>query len=138
MGNVLKLAPAKKTRIIEPKSHEAWVLQTRAELLQKGFRSCGSLAIDIQLRMPNAPRKEFKMETIIEAEDAPKNCDICDTPIVDEFIDGVVKNGPWGNMCPTCHRNEGIGLGTGRGQHYKKNADGNFYKCEIPSEPKPL
>jgi hypothetical protein len=48
----------------------------------------------------------------------PKTCDICQAPIVDVFVDGATKYGPWANMCTTCHSEVGHGLGTGRGQKY--------------------
>ena len=50
----------------------------------------------------------------------PLHCDLCQADIVDEFIDGATAMGPWGFMCPPCHRLHGRGLGTGRGQHYQR------------------
>jgi hypothetical protein len=60
----------------------------------------------------------------------PKTCDLCGGPINNEFIDGQTVYGPWGNMCPKCHKVAGIGLGMGRGQHYRKNGVGEFIKVE--------
>lgn len=51
----------------------------------------------------------------------PKDCDICVGPIVTKFIDGRTKGGPWGNMCPACHKVHGVGLGIGKGQLYEYN-----------------
>ncbi len=51
----------------------------------------------------------------------PAKCDICQTDIKDEFIDGKTVRGPWGNMCLSCHSIQGIGIGNGIGQHYKSN-----------------
>lgn len=50
----------------------------------------------------------------------PDACDICASPIVDEFIDGATSLGPWANMCPACFAQMGRGLGPGRGQQYKR------------------
>jgi len=59
---------------------------------------------------------------------APEACDICQASIETEFIDGSTRMGPWANMCPSCYQQFGVGLGTGRGQHYAKQADGTFAK----------
>lgn len=53
----------------------------------------------------------------------PSKCDICGSAITDTFIDGKTIHGPWGNMCPECHKRFGCGLGTGRGQKYEKQGD---------------
>jgi len=57
---------------------------------------------------------------------APLRCDLCKTDIVDEFIDGGTRHGPWGFMCPTCHQVHGVGLGMGRGQRYRREAEGEI------------
>ena len=46
------------------------------------------------------------------------------------FIDGKLQRGPWAIMTPGNHRLHGVGLGTGRGQKYKKNPDGKWVKVE--------
>ena len=51
----------------------------------------------------------------------PANCEVCHASITDTFIDGRTIHGPWANMCPTCHKEIGVGLGTGRGQKYVKH-----------------
>lgn len=58
----------------------------------------------------------------------PKECDICHKEIKEKFVDGGTVWGPWANMCPECFGNYGIGLGTGRGQEYKKNESGDYVK----------
>lgn len=45
-----------------------------------------------------------------------------------EFVDGRTQMGPWANMCMTCHRRHGVGLGTGKGQRYTRQADGRWLK----------
>ena len=60
----------------------------------------------------------------------PIHCDICHGDITNEFIDGCTTYGPWANMCPSCHKDVGRGLGTGRGQKYRLNSDGEFEKVE--------
>lgn len=48
----------------------------------------------------------------------PTVCEICKYELVGNFIDGATSRGPWAKMCPHCHYEQGIGLGTGRGQRY--------------------
>lgn len=59
---------------------------------------------------------------------APEACDVCKAKIGDTFTDGKTSMGPWANMCPSCHDDHGVGVGTGRGQTYKREADGRFAK----------
>lgn len=60
---------------------------------------------------------------------APIKCDLCDHPITGTFIDGKTRMGPWANMCPSCHRIHGSGLGMGRGQKYTRtpSSDGEHW-----------
>lgn len=44
-------------------------------------------------------------------------------PIKDEFIDGQTKYGQWATMTPESFKVHGVGLGFGKGQHYKKTED---------------
>lgn len=60
----------------------------------------------------------------------PNRCELNGETIKDEFVDGALRNGVWGILCPECHKNFGVGLGTGRGQRYKKREDGKFVKVE--------
>lgn len=48
----------------------------------------------------------------------------------DCFVDGRTTIGPWANMCVPHHRRIGVGLGTGRGQKWQRQADGSFIKIE--------
>ena len=50
--------------------------------------------------------------------------------IANEFVDGKTKQGPWAIMAPSSWRRQGVGLGLGRGQRYKKQADGQWLKVE--------
>lgn len=61
----------------------------------------------------------------------PKRCQLCGKAITDTFVDGAVANtgGRWAYMDPDCHKNVGLGLGTGIGQKYVKQADGRFAKA---------
>lgn len=56
------------------------------------------------------------------------NCDICKTPITNAFVDGKTILGPWANMCIPCSKSYGLGLGTGVGQLYQKQQNGEFVK----------
>jgi hypothetical protein len=49
-------------------------------------------------------------------------------PITDTFVDGATVYGPWGFMNPTSFMTKGRGLGTGRGQKYRKQPDGRWLK----------
>jgi hypothetical protein len=60
--------------------------------------------------------------------DVEADCQLCNKPIGDTFIDGRTVMGPWANMCPKCHRGSGTGLGLGKGQRYQKQADGRWLK----------
>jgi len=52
----------------------------------------------------------------------PKHCDVCKCDLAGKpFVDGATRMGPWGIMCFQCHRDSGVGLGTGRGQAYNKD-----------------
>lgn len=62
-----------------------------------------------------------------EIKKSIKQCDICGTK-VDSYVDGKTIYGPWANMCLSCFETKGIGLGTGRGQLYENNEDGQFVK----------
>jgi hypothetical protein len=58
-------------------------------------------------------------------------CDLCKAPIDRFFVDGRTKMGPWAIMCPGCHRDQGLGLGMGKGQKYQKEFPSEeFYKIE--------
>jgi hypothetical protein len=57
-------------------------------------------------------------------------CDICPTKITTTFIDGRTRMGPWGILCPQCHKDVGCGLGTGNGQRYVLQEDGRWLKVE--------
>ena len=48
----------------------------------------------------------------------PTNCDLCGGKIENEFINGKTIYGPWGILCPRCHKAAGVGLGLGLGQRY--------------------
>ena len=61
---------------------------------------------------------------------APQACDLCKRPITSVFTDGRVASiGSWAFMCPQCHRHEGLGLGSGRGQQYRKGHGGQWFKA---------
>jgi hypothetical protein len=57
-------------------------------------------------------------------------CDVCEGTVSTMFVDGRMTAGPWANMCRVCFVNHGVGLGTGRGQKYVKQADGKWLKVE--------
>jgi len=64
----------------------------------------------------------------------PAVCGICRQAIVNEFVDGATRYGPWAIMCMNCLPDHGCGLGLGRGQHYTK-LDGQWMLSMSPSLP---
>lgn len=61
----------------------------------------------------------------------PRECDVCHVNIKSIFVDGNTSLGGWANMCPSCHKVYGRGLGIGKGQKYKLDkTDGKFYLTE--------
>jgi hypothetical protein len=67
-------------------------------------------------------RSNMKDHSKVVVEAIPQ-CDMCE--IVwgvkkEAAVDGKTKNGPWANMCETCFKKHGVGLGTGKGQRYVK------------------
>jgi hypothetical protein len=62
-----------------------------------------------------------------EIKKSIKQCDICGTK-ADSYVDGKTIYGPWANMCLSCFETKGTGLGTGKGQLYMNNENGQFVK----------
>ena len=58
-----------------------------------------------------------------------RTCDFCNKEITDILYDGKTCFGPWATMCSACWAENGVGLGTGRGQKYEMH-DGKFIKVE--------
>lgn len=59
----------------------------------------------------------------------PEACDICKQALKAVFVDAKTRNGPWGMLCPGCHRVHGVGVGTGLGQRYvRQQSDGRWMK----------
>ena len=58
-------------------------------------------------------------------------CEVTGEPITDVFVDGRVKHpGQWAIMSVSAHTRYGCGLGRGRGQRYRLQADGRWLKEE--------
>lgn len=52
----------------------------------------------------------------------PFSCDVCSRPIIRVFVEGQIRQGPWGIMCPGCYRVRGR-----QGTVYKQRCtDGKF------------
>lgn len=52
------------------------------------------------------------------------DCGCCSKKDLPELVDGKTKMGPWAVMCLDCHKRYGVGLGTGKGQQYKRAGSG--------------
>lgn len=77
---------------------------------------------DIRKRMGMSKRKYW-----IGQE--PINCDMCGFEFKSYFVDGATRYaGAWAFLCPKCHKLHGIGLGTGKGQKYKKESKEKWVK----------
>ena len=74
------------------------------------------------------PAKHETEKVVTWTNPPPAHCDLCGLALVTQFIDGKTDRGPWGCLCPTCHREHGCGLGTGRGQEYTLNTAGEWVK----------
>lgn len=55
-------------------------------------------------------------------------CDFCSSTNLSRFVDGKTHGGPWAIMCPECFLDNGVGLGTGRGQSYKRVGEDQYVK----------
>jgi len=69
------------------------------------------------------------MEPIEWTGALPTNCEICNNPIGEIFVDGKLNIGGWAFMCILCHEFHGEGLGHGHGQKYQKQG-GSYVKVE--------
>ena len=54
-------------------------------------------------------------------------CDACGGDFGKTMFDASVR-GRWGNICQACFDEEGCSLGTGKGQQYRKTAEGRWLK----------
>lgn len=64
----------------------------------------------------------------------PENCESCKRPITNRFYDAKTVYGPWAFLCPACFARIGVGLGIGRGQHYKRTSPEHAFH---PTKPEP-
>lgn len=62
--------------------------------------------------------------------EVPAKCEIMRRPITDTFVDGKIAGSGWALMHPDTHKEFGVGLGTDKGQKYKKQTDGRWLKVE--------
>lgn len=54
-----------------------------------------------------------------QARNLPKMaCDFCKQDVSADYYDGKTIFGPWATMCGEDFARNGVGLGTGRGQHF--------------------
>lgn len=72
--------------------------------------------------------------------DPAENCDICGSQLKEArlYVDGKIDHagGMWGNMCLSCFREQGSGIGWGVGQLYRY--DGFGWQCIGGGNPEPL
>jgi len=59
---------------------------------------------------------------------APTVCNICKLPLGKEMVDGRTHWRVWACMCTRCYVINGVGLGVGKGQHYRLFPDGLYHR----------
>lgn len=59
---------------------------------------------------------------------APLTCDTCEKELEHVMYDAATVFGSWANLCQTCYVRYGTGLGTGKGQRYSKQDNGQWVK----------
>lgn len=57
-----------------------------------------------------------------------KNCNICGKRDLSSVVDGKTIYGLWAWMCLDCYREQGAGLGLGKGQLFIQYGDGGLIK----------
>lgn len=65
---------------------------------------------------------------VIKYINPPLVCDNCKLPFKKFMYDAKTVYGPWANLCNDCFNVIGLGIGTGLGQQYIKNEDGDWIK----------
>lgn len=85
------------------------------------YRDTGDVAEQqAQLAKINSDRADAGLEPLInESEPVVKRCDFCARPLEGTYVDGATKIGPWADMCESCFKQHGVGIGTGMGQRYE-------------------
>jgi len=68
------------------------------------------------------------MNKVIKFLNPPKECDNCKKDFGRIMYDARTVYGPWGCFCQNCFDTICMGLGTGLGQQYKKNDQGEWIK----------
>ena len=111
---------AKKTYVVREPTKRGFVNGIRSQLAKFGMKTTGNDQLDRTMSITKKPNSWVG--------DPPDRCQLCDCEITDAFIDGVVAGAGWAFMCVSCHKKYGVGLGTGRGQHYAKTAEGVWEK----------
>jgi hypothetical protein len=56
----------------------------------------------------------------------PDECDLCETPIRDNFIEGMTRHGVPAKACLRCARVYGLDLLDGSAQLYSRQSSGSF------------
>lgn len=64
---------------------------------------------------------------VIWSSPPPEQCDLCQKPIAETFVDGRTRLGSWACMCESCHVEQGGMLGRGLGQKYQL-IEGHYQK----------
>lgn len=68
--------------------------------------------------------------TVVEVVSLPV-CDLCAANGIRRLaaVDGKTVSGPWANLCVSCHRTEGCGLGLGLGQRLQLRDASSLCAC---------
>lgn len=125
--------PMKKPRPGLKETHHDFLAQTLREVRHFEMQTTGHPPLDRELKLPWAPKEDnrFAMQDVtLDPDDVPDECQVCNEPVTDALVDGVIRGAGWAFMCPKCHKELGIGLGTGMGQLYEKQDDGLFHRTQ--------
>jgi hypothetical protein len=94
----------------------------------KGYKDTEQDELSMEDPSVPMPNKSQGPEVYWKGSDPIK--DDFDVRIIDTFVDGKTKQGPWAMMAPSSFQLYGVGLGLGKGQKYQKQGDGKWLKIE--------
>lgn len=123
------LAPAKVHEIIEP-NNSVHYGRMRAMMALFNMRTTGSSSVDAWVRPERNPLKAINFPILLTIEEVSPECQYCGEPLPTMFVyGGVVGGSAWFFLCLTCFKEEGLGIGPGRGCIYNLNGD-DFERVE--------
>lgn len=90
----------------------------------------------VELRSPMTGIIWFRVAKPLTYVPRPTSCQITNTPLKGVMYDGKTRQGPWAIMSEEGWQRLGCGrIGTGYGQKYLRNEEGDFYLSEGMATP---